>query len=101
MHELIYREYHIEKFIQKTWLAPSAGQGWPSVPVAMDGEKGPFSEGGRLSCTYALAMTRTGRSRLEHRHGWLDAGMAECPCSHDSNRTFEIRALTKDGQVSL
>ncbi|HUS89395.1 MAG TPA: hypothetical protein VMW91_08530 [Desulfosporosinus sp.] len=27
-------------------------------------------------------MTRTGRSRLEHRHGWLDAGMAECPCSH-------------------
>ena len=48
-----------------------------------DGEKGP------------LAMTRTGRSRLEHRHGWLDAGMAECPCSQDSNRTFEIRALPR------
>ena len=26
-------------------------------------------------------MTRTGRSRLEHRHGWLDAVMVECPCS--------------------
>jgi len=38
MHELIYREYHTEKSIQKTWLAPS------------------LSEGGRLSCTYALAM---------------------------------------------
>ncbi|HUS90068.1 MAG TPA: hypothetical protein VMW91_12030 [Desulfosporosinus sp.] len=39
------------------------GQGWPSVPVAKDGEKGP------------LAMTQT--------------------------RMFEIRALSKDGQVSL
>ncbi|HUS89417.1 MAG TPA: hypothetical protein VMW91_08640 [Desulfosporosinus sp.] len=41
-----------------------AGHGWPSVPVAMDGEKGP------------LAMTRTGRSRLERR-----PRMAKCPCS--------------------
>ena len=32
-----------------------AGQGWPSVPVA---------------------MTQTGRLRLEHRHGWLGAEMA-------------------------
>jgi len=30
-------------------------------PEAMDGEKGPSPR------------TRTGRSRLEHRHGWLDA----------------------------
>ena len=42
----------------------------------------PSGAGGSQVCTYALAMTRTGRSRLEHRHGWLDAVMAECPCSH-------------------
>ena len=42
-------------YIKKTWLAPSAGQGWPSVPVA---------------------MTQTGRLRLERRHGWQGAGMA-------------------------
>ncbi|SPF44540.1 hypothetical protein SBF1_310023 [Candidatus Desulfosporosinus infrequens] len=34
----------------------------------------------------ALATTRTGRSRLEHRYGGLDAEMAKCPCRHDSNR---------------
>jgi len=32
-----------------------AGHGWPSVPVA---------------------MTQTGRLRLEHRHGWQGAVMA-------------------------
>ena len=53
----------IEINIKKTWLAPSP------------------SEGGRLSSTDALAMTRTGRSRLEHRHGWLDVVMTECHCS--------------------
>jgi len=28
--------------IKKTGLASSAGHGWPSVPEAMDGEKGPL-----------------------------------------------------------
>ncbi|MDA8223622.1 MAG: hypothetical protein M0Z35_18405 [Desulfitobacterium hafniense] len=31
---------------------PSAGHGWPSVPVAMDGEKGPWLTGGSVHpCT--------------------------------------------------
>ena len=28
-----------------------------------------------LRTAFGLSMTRTGRSRLEHRHGWLDAVM--------------------------
>ncbi|OLN33366.1 hypothetical protein DSOL_0612 [Desulfosporosinus metallidurans] len=31
--------------------AAGDGQGWPSVPVAMDGEKGPTAE--VFGCTYA------------------------------------------------
>ncbi|HUS89121.1 MAG TPA: hypothetical protein VMW91_07095 [Desulfosporosinus sp.] len=55
-------------------------------------------------------MTRTGRSRLEHRQGWQDAGWPSVSVAMDGEkrptamtrtRTFEIRALAKDGQVSL
>jgi hypothetical protein len=40
---------------------------------------------------YPLAMPRTGRSRLEHRHGWQGVEMArcrmaECPCSRDGEK---------------
>ena len=34
-------------------------------------------EGGRPSCTEALAKTRTGRSRLERRQGWQGAVMVK------------------------
>ena len=44
--------------LKKTWLAPSL---------------------------QAPAMTRTGRSRLEHRHGWLNAGWREGTAGGRSN----------------
>ncbi|WP_459927599.1 hypothetical protein [Desulfosporosinus burensis] len=72
--------------------SPSDDHGWSSVPVAMDGEKGPWL--GWRQCTSAgqgwpsvpVAKTRTGRSRLERRHGWQGAVMARrdlvhCPVS--------------------
>jgi hypothetical protein len=66
-----------------------------------DGEKGP------------PPRTRTGRSRLDHRHGWLDAGWQgavwregtaghgrpSVPVAKDSNRTFEVSSAAKDGKA--
>ncbi|WP_040411755.1 hypothetical protein [Desulfosporosinus sp. OT] len=35
-------------------------------------------------------------ARISLLAGWLDAAMAECPCSQDSNTTFKIRAQPED-----
>ena len=53
-----------------------------------------------FSVNNALSMTRTGRSRLERRHGWQGAGMDECPCSP---KTLSSHVLTflQDGEKGL
>ncbi|HUS88877.1 MAG TPA: hypothetical protein VMW91_05820 [Desulfosporosinus sp.] len=50
-------------------------------------------------------MTRTGRSRLEHRQGWLDAGWSSVTGAMDGGRgpcpvAGGTRPTTKDGLVS-